>query len=131
MASATRYGRYICQLRKLNITYCKGGGSSAGMREFIEHTLPGLAAANPQTIFEVRHRGGRHPALVGEFLNGATKKVCVKNYHPDGVESFAMRLLREDGHKVKKEAHGTKTNRPTIQGNWNPFLHEQTKASAE
>ena len=117
--------------------------------EFIEHELPAMAAANPQVIFEVRHKGGRHPTFVGEFrklaampghqlvcqcllatpfaVNGATKKVCVKNYPETGVHHFATRLLCQDGEKIVRESSIVKTNRPTIQGNWNPFLASERK----
>lgn len=36
-------------------------------RDYVEFGLPELAATNPQTVFHVRHVGGRQPVLTAEY----------------------------------------------------------------
>lgn len=54
MAAAAVRGLKGIQLRQLTLCYCRTGGSSDGMREFIEHDLVGLAVSTP----EVRRNRG-------------------------------------------------------------------------
>eukprot|EP00049_Salpingoeca_infusionum_P024691 m.16692 g.16692 ORF g.16692 m.16692 type:complete len:123 (-) comp7178_c0_seq1:321-689(-) len=122
MASTNAFGRYVCQLRKLRITYCRGNPSSQGTREFIDKALGEFVKANPQVVVEVAPVPSRQPKLTGFFLNGRSKVVPIENRNASEVESFVTRLRNESGGKVKKIGNWTRSNTPSIQGDWQGFL---------
>ncbi|EDQ92623.1 uncharacterized protein MONBRDRAFT_19310 [Monosiga brevicollis MX1] len=123
--ASTRFARFVPQLRLLRASYCKGGDSSKGMREYIQSVLPSVAEEAPWTVFRVEHNGGRHPYLEGHFLNGRTRKFCVKNMSTVEIDGLMSRLQAEEGFKAVKDSHWTKTRRPSIQGTWNAFLNSK------
>lgn len=60
-------GRYIGQLQRLTIKFCKNHGSSKGVREFIENNLVDFAKANPGVVVYVKPRRHRGPVIVAEY----------------------------------------------------------------
>lgn len=60
-------GRYIGQLQRITIKFCKNHGSSKGVRDFIENDLVNFAKENPGVVIYVKPRRHRSPVLVGEF----------------------------------------------------------------
>lgn len=114
---------YVCQLKRLTIQYCYLGGSSKGVREFIDNRVIDFAKQNPAVAVYVRYRPRRHPRLIGEFLNGNSQVVPVHNLSVEEVADFVSRLRTSSSGtkstKLKKYWH---TDRPSIQGNWSPFL---------
>jgi large subunit ribosomal protein L43 len=93
------------------------------MREYIDQRVTGFADKNPEVALYVRHRPSRHPRLVAEYLNGKSKIVCVKNLTPEEIQKFVTQLRTESGAKAEKLKKPWHTERPSIQGNWNPFLN--------
>jgi large subunit ribosomal protein L43 len=113
---------FVWQMRKLTLEYCPRGGSSRGLREYIEQRRSQLAQENPQIILEVKERRGHHPVLRGIYLNGREKVICVKNLSVDSIETQVQLLRNTDGSKIRKVSD-VQTRCPSIQGIWNPFLH--------
>lgn len=60
-------GRYIPQLQRVTIKFCKSSGSSQGTREFIEDKLVDFAKTNPSVVVYVKPRRHRCPVMVAEF----------------------------------------------------------------
>lgn len=60
-------GRYIGQLQRITVKFCKTHGSSKGMREFIENDLVNFAKENPGVVVYVKPRRHRAPVVVGEY----------------------------------------------------------------
>lgn len=60
-------GRYIGQLQRITVKFCKNNGSSKGMRDFIENSLVDFAKANPGVVVYVKPRRHRTPVIVAEY----------------------------------------------------------------
>lgn len=116
-------GRYVCQLQRVTLKFCKSHGTSMGIRSFIEHDLINYAKENPAVVVYVKPRRHRHPVIVAEYLNGGRQWMNVANYNRDDVIKW-MELLRTQIHdstslRLRKLWH---TDFPSIQGPWTPFL---------
>lgn len=60
-------GRYVCQLKRITLKFCKNNGSSQGMRAFIENKLIDFAKTNPGVVVYVKPRRHRTPVMVAEY----------------------------------------------------------------
>lgn len=60
-------GRYIGQLQRITLKFCKNNGSSKGMRDFIENDLVDFAKANPGVVVYVKPRRHRTAVVVAEY----------------------------------------------------------------
>ncbi|XP_009104214.1 54S ribosomal protein L51, mitochondrial isoform X1 [Brassica rapa] len=72
--------RGVWQLQKLVVSYCNWGGSSRGIRAFMESELPALIEKNPQLEVATELSRGQHPYLKGiysiEFLSSSYLLSC-------------------------------------------------------
>ncbi|KAL7558396.1 hypothetical protein ACA910_002492 [Epithemia clementina (nom. ined.)] len=120
--------RGITQLLKLRIVYSDWGGSSRGVRDFIqEGHLVAWATAHPDTEVHVKKRNARHPIVEGHYLTsglkiGNTHQVCVKNIEADKVKEVCDMLANRSGRKITKIVCPVLTDTPSIQGIWTPYL---------
>lgn len=64
---ANGIGRYVCQLQRITLKFCKSHGSSRGVREFIENDLVTFATAHPGIVVYVKPRRHRSPILKAEY----------------------------------------------------------------
>ena len=119
--------RGITQLTRLRIFYSDWGGSSQGVREFIETKLVDWATEHPDTRVEVVKRHRRHPVVEGEYLTSGLKignrhQICVKNINGLEVKKTCDILANRSGRKITKIVKPVITDTPSIQGIWTPFL---------
>ncbi|RDD40547.1 39S ribosomal protein L43, mitochondrial [Trichoplax sp. H2] len=114
-------GRYICQLQRITLRYCNKGGSSRGLREFINSNAVDFAQKNPQVVVYVRPRPYRHPSIIAEFLNGKHKAISVKNLSRAEINNKVEQLRNSSGITRKKMKRWWHTDSPSIQGVWTPF----------
>eukprot|EP00240_Pyramimonas_obovata_P011860 CAMPEP_0118933064 /NCGR_PEP_ID=MMETSP1169-20130426/11167_1 /TAXON_ID=36882 /ORGANISM="Pyramimonas obovata, Strain CCMP722" /LENGTH=125 /DNA_ID=CAMNT_0006875785 /DNA_START=58 /DNA_END=435 /DNA_ORIENTATION=+ len=112
--------RGVLQLSKLTLNYCRVGGSSRGMRQFIEEELPKLKETLPTLEINVAQKNGHHPFVVGEYVHGNVKEVTCRNEDPREIMRQINFLRGQYGMPVKKIAHRQRTRRPSIQGGWSP-----------
>ncbi|XP_020297696.1 39S ribosomal protein L43, mitochondrial [Pseudomyrmex gracilis] len=125
-------GRYVCQLQRVTLKFCKNNGSSRGMRGFIEHDLVEYARENPGVVVYTKPRRHRVPVIVAEYLNGDRQWMCVANYSREDIVKW-MELLRTQIHdtpsvRFRKLWH---TEFPSIQGPWTPFTFKDPKLNLE
>ncbi|KAL6645608.1 hypothetical protein ACP70R_017216 [Stipagrostis hirtigluma subsp. patula] len=59
--------RGVWQLQKLVVNYCDWGGSSRGIRAFMEAHLPAFKENNPQLEVVTELVRGQHPNLKGIY----------------------------------------------------------------
>nr|BAH72256.1 ACYPI004785 [Acyrthosiphon pisum] len=73
-------GRYICQLKRVTLRFCKSSGSSRGIRDFIETDLVSFAQDHPGTALYLKPRRHKSPSFVAEYLNGEREVISCHNF---------------------------------------------------
>ncbi|KAK9205768.1 hypothetical protein WN943_016038 [Citrus x changshan-huyou] len=121
------------QLQKLIVGFCDWGGSSRGIRAFMESHLPAFKASNPQLEVVTELIRGQHPHLKGLYSkfaipsslpawNKNERVICVKNLTPEEIHLHATRLRNALGRKVVKLKTRHVTKHPSVQGTWSTAL---------
>uniref|UniRef100_A0A0A9XV19 Large ribosomal subunit protein mL43 n=1 Tax=Lygus hesperus TaxID=30085 RepID=A0A0A9XV19_LYGHE len=113
-------GRYIGQLQRVVIKFCKSHGSSKGVREFVESNLIDFSRANPGVAVYVKPRRHRSPSITAEFCNGESGYIDVKNMSRDEVFKWLNHFTTQSGKKVMRYRKLWHTESPSIQGVWSP-----------
>ena len=65
-----------------------------------------------------------HPLPFSYLVNGNSRVVAVPNMSVSEVKDHVSRLRISSGVKTAKLKKYWHTERPTIQGNWSPFLNK-------
>ena len=60
-------GRFIPQLMRITIKFCKESPTSQGVREFIERDIVEFAKQNPGSAIYLKPRRHRSPVIVAEY----------------------------------------------------------------
>ncbi|GJN32192.1 hypothetical protein PR202_gb20676 [Eleusine coracana subsp. coracana] len=112
--------RGVWQLQKLMVNYCDWGGSSRGIRAFVETCLPAFKEKNPQLEVVTELVRGQHPNLKGIYskMKITTNEWSVRNLSPEDILLQATRLKNSLGRKVVKLRTRHVTKRPSVQGTW-------------
>jgi len=113
-------GRYVCQLQRVTLEFCKSDASSRGMRDFIERDLLDFTRENPGVVVYLNPRRHNQPALRAEYLNGNTQLKEMNNRPREEIcqwlEHFRCRSGLDIVH-IQKSYH---TDSPSMQGIWTP-----------
>lgn len=115
--------RFVCQLLRLTIKFCKSNGSSRGVRDFIEKDLLDFAQKYPGIVIYVKPRRHHSPHLVAEYLNGERHLVNCHNHSRDEVVKWVNLLRTESGNQIIRMRKMWHTDCPSIQGPWSPFVN--------
>ncbi|XP_044745352.1 39S ribosomal protein L43, mitochondrial [Coccinella septempunctata] len=115
-------GRYVCQLQRVVLKFCKNHGASRGLREFIEEDLVDFAKTNPGVVVYLKPRRHRGPVIKAEYLNGQTQWLSCRNFTKDEINKWLNLFKTQQGDKegirLRKLWH---TEVPSIQGPWTPY----------
>ncbi|KAL1878834.1 hypothetical protein VTK73DRAFT_7487 [Phialemonium thermophilum] len=114
-------GAFILQCKRMDFHYCDWAGSSRGMNGFIKSILPKFAAAHPQIEITVSPRPSKHPVIVGHYINGREKAICVRNMEPLEVLKKAELLRDASGERLRRTVKPVDSRNPSVRGIWSPF----------
>ncbi|RWA09350.1 hypothetical protein EKO27_g5748 [Xylaria grammica] len=114
-------GAFILQCIKMDIHYCDQSGSSRGMNSFIKSELSKFAALNPQIEFAVSPRPRKHPLIIGHYINGKQKSICVRNMHALQILKKVELLRDSSGEKTKKVNKPVTSINESVRGVWSPY----------
>mmetsp|Transcript_22206 Transcript_22206/g.46718 ORF Transcript_22206/g.46718 Transcript_22206/m.46718 type:complete len:139 (+) Transcript_22206:346-762(+) len=117
--------RGIQQLQKLYIRYCEHGGSSSTLRTYIQSSphLIDFATNNPNVKIIVKPRHGHHPYILGEYITGQSKQICVKNVDQKRIKKVMEMLRNTSGRKiVRLGGKAVRGDCVSCQGVWTPML---------
>nr|CAG4649763.1 EOG090X0FS9 [Scapholeberis mucronata]SVE93944.1 EOG090X0FS9 [Scapholeberis mucronata] len=122
-------GRYIPQLQRVTLKFCKNKGGSRGMRDFIETDLMDFAKSNPGTVVYLKPKRHHAPVMVAEYLNGEREYLSCHQFSRDEIQKWLTYLCTRSGIPVMRFRKYQHTDYPTIQGVWNPFTHQAPEAN--
>ncbi|XP_041968671.1 39S ribosomal protein L43, mitochondrial [Aricia agestis] len=115
-------GRYVCQLQRVVLKFCKSHGGSRGLRDFIEQDLVEFARENPGVVVYLKPRRHRSPIIVGEYLNGDRVWMNMHNKTHSEITKWIEVLRTQQGDvsaaRLRKYQY---TDYPSVQGPWTPF----------
>ncbi|KAI1173938.1 thioredoxin-like protein [Nemania sp. FL0916] len=114
-------GAFIMQCKKMDVHYCNQSGSSRGMNAFIKSQLAKFAASNPQIEFAVSPRPRKHPVLIGHYINGSERAICVRNLDSLQILKKAELLRDASGEKNKRVNKAVSSINESVRGVWSPY----------
>lgn len=88
---------------------------------FLRHTLAKFAAANPQVEMTVSPRPRRHPVIIGHYINGREKAICVRNLQKEQILEKAELLRDASGEKQKRVTKPVRSINESVRGVWSPY----------
>ena len=88
---------------------------------FIKSLLPKFAAANPSVEFSVSPRPGKHPVIIGHYINGRLKPICVRNLSPYEILQKVELLRDASGNKLVKTNKAVRSTKESVRGIWSPY----------
>eukprot|EP00056_Hartaetosiga_gracilis_P002931 m.58264 g.58264 ORF g.58264 m.58264 type:complete len:139 (+) comp11254_c1_seq1:136-552(+) len=127
-----RFGRFVPQLRKISLCYCRGHVASSGMREFVEKNVMDIGVKNKQTVFVVQSTPRKDPLIKAQYLNGREKTVNVRSMSRKEIMGEVQKLSEESGYRPRKFGSNPVTSsKASIQGDWNIFLNPKDKVKVK
>lgn len=115
------HGRYVNQIARMTIKFCKSSGGSREMRKFIETRLVDTARNNPGCVIYVKPRLFKTPILKAEYLNGGEHHLNFYRMSCAQIEAWINWFLTRSGHELYRIHKPISTYRSSIQGVWTPF----------
>lgn len=117
-------GRYICQLKRITLRFCKSSGSSRGIRDFIETDLISFAQDHPGTAVYLKPRRHKSPSFVAEYLNGEREVISCHNFTAQQMVKWLNLYTTRSGVPLMRYIQMWRTECPSIQGVWSPFTNK-------
>ena len=104
--------RGVWQLTRLAFSHCEHSGSSRGARIFLQEYLTHFAKEHPHVEITTMVTPGRHPFVRGDYKNGTSRSVGLKNEGPGEILRQVMNLRSTIG---RRTSTGSKSNRSVKQ----------------
>ncbi|KAK9453206.1 hypothetical protein V1511DRAFT_505923 [Dipodascopsis uninucleata] len=115
-------GAFVLPCKRLTFRYCNWGASSVGMREYLHEHLKAFSDKNKCIEMVVTKKRGQ-PVIIGDYMNGRQKVICVGNMRPHEIDEKAKLLSDASGNKLKKVTQPVQSINESPRGIWSPF-HE-------
>ena len=88
---------------------------------FIKTNLSKFAHTHPAIEFAVSPRPRKHPVMIGHYINGRQKAICVANMEPSQILKKAELLRDASGDKVKRVNKPVTSINESVRGVWSPY----------
>eukprot|EP01039_Chlorochromonas_danica_P004272 gene4272-4692_t len=110
----------VRQLKELVIRYSDRDGSSRGIIAWMKENLVKFAENNPTLLIKTEIKRNHHPIVRGNYLNGNSKTICVKNLPVEDVNEQVFHLRNQIGRRMNATGYKKQvvSENPTIQGEW-------------
>jgi large subunit ribosomal protein L43 len=96
--------RGVRQLNELLIRYSDYDGSSKGIRDWMRSNLVTFAQKNADLTIKTELKRNVHPFVRGNYVNGNSKTICIKNLQPEAITEYVNDLSNQIGRKVQMVA---------------------------
>lgn len=123
------HGRYVNQIVRLTLKFCKSSGASTEVRKFIETRLVDVARKNPGCVIYVKPRIFKTPVMTADYLNGCDQYISLSRMSCAQVEAWMSWFLTRSGYELHRLNRASTTYRPSIQGIWTPFYFRDPKTN--
>jgi len=90
-------------MKELVIRYSDYDGSSKGIREWMRTNLVQFAQSNPDLAVKTELKRCVHPFVRGNYMNGNSKTICIKNLQPENITGYVNDLRNQIGRKVRSQ----------------------------
>ena len=111
----------------MTLKFCKFGGSSKGVRDFIENKIVDYSRSNPGVVVYLKPRRHKSPVLTCEYLNGSYHWMNLHNMSEKEIVAWIDYHTTRSGELIKRFRKSIRTFWPSVQGPWNPFLNKPTE----
>jgi len=118
-------GRFVPQLARLTIKFCKSDGSSSGVRQFIQQDVVQFAKQNPSCVVYLKPRRHRSPVLTAEYLNGERQWMSLHNLTDHEVGAWLDYYRTKSGAEFMSQTKMVYSDNPSVQGTWHPHVHSE------
>lgn len=115
------HGRFVNQIIRMTLKFCKSSGSSREMRRFIETRLVDVARENPGCVIYMKPRLFKTPVMTAEYLNGNSHYLNFHKMSAKQIEAWIGWFLTRSGQELYKMHRPITTYKPSIQGIWSPY----------
>merc|ERR1712071_158633 len=116
-------GRFVPQLARITIKFCKEFGHSNGVRQYIQQDVVQFAKHNPSCVVYLKPRRHRSPVIVAEFLNGQRQWQSLKGFTCEEVGAWVDYYRTHSGREFMDQFKMHYTDHASIQGYWHPYTH--------
>merc|ERR1712002_821113 len=117
-------GRYVCQLQRLTLKFCKSHAGSQGVRNFIEEDLLEFTHNHPGVVVYLKPRRHRTAILTAEYLNGNSVNLNLHMKPRHEVRQWVEQVRVRSGEDIAILVKPWHTFTPSIQGIWTPFTNK-------
>lgn len=97
------------------------------MNAFLRTQLSAFAKKNPSIEMIVSPKPHQHPKIIGHFVNGKTREMCVKNMTPEQVKEQVVAMRDASGEKLVKLNKPVTSLNESVRGIWSPFHGARVK----
>mmetsp|Transcript_107814 Transcript_107814/g.211251 ORF Transcript_107814/g.211251 Transcript_107814/m.211251 type:complete len:132 (+) Transcript_107814:78-473(+) len=110
----------VRQMKELVIRYSDYDGSSKGVREWMRANLVDFAKKNPDLQVTTVLKRCVHPFVRGNYENGNSKTICIKNLQPENITDYVNNLRNQIGRKTSSNGYKKPvlSKCTSVQGEW-------------
>lgn len=114
-------GSKLVHLKRLTFNYNRKLVAHDGIRLFLNNHLIDFAKKYPSVAIYIKVNEGMG-RVEAEYLSGSKTKVKLANKSLDEIFYEMWKIKSNSGIKVSRIVRYWNTRKPSIQGNWHPFL---------